>query len=130
MTATHTQMGPLIAVEDRNFGKVAILPESDTYRSPSCIVDVGFDEPFESRQRAYIDLFQDAPAAKLALELICAGVAEFQRTAHSLRFFVEFDGGDYSQTVLCEPGFTYTDLINKIGWSRCREALAAARGSV
>lgn len=65
------------------------------------------------------ELIADAPAAKLALDMICAGVARI-------------DGGGFHFAELSfEIGVVrWSAMLDVIGWSRCREALAAARVTV
>jgi hypothetical protein len=74
-------------------------------------------------------------AMKMALALICAGVARIERATYINRTvprFCYFDGHtSFSEYVDDEIiGATWTEIIGAIGWQTCRQALAAARGVV
>jgi hypothetical protein len=78
--------------------------------------------------KAYAECLTDAPAAALVLALICAGkasvtlfpsrkpeVIQFQLSGDHTIYYI--DNGDG------EKISSYTDLINAVGWDRCRAAL-------
>lgn len=62
-------------------------------------------------------LIADAPAMKLALDMIACGVADFNDAG-----WFRFDGTSWDQRTS-----TWTDVIGCIGWDKCRHAVEKAR---
>ena len=92
------------------------------------VTEGGNDCPPLEEAKANAHLIADAPAAALALALICAGVAVVLDTEpKTFRVWFNQSNGqmDISVTPLAD---TWTATINAIGWDRCREALAARGG--
>lgn len=132
MTATHTmqplEVGTLVIDpngECENDGRIFSGGDVEIYPTegpgPVAIVQ-GLE---------WAHLFADATAMRLALDMICAGVAEIL-TAEPPGFapFREFKFGNECYALTDAYQWTWTSIITAIGWSRCLEALAAARGGV
>lgn len=75
--------------------------------------DFGCDASIE-----YARLFADSPAAALILRMLCAGVIAI---SNDTLLFWSSDG-EHAEEFFQITG-TYTDLVTKIGWHRCVEAL-------
>jgi hypothetical protein len=119
-----TTDGKLVSDEDKRFCEICIRKQSDPGRAPICVITVGFDEPMESRQREYAEMFLEAPALCMAMQLICSGVARIERNDVATRFVYE-DAEGFSSNYI-ENGWNH--IIEHIGWTRCRQALNNPEG--
>lgn len=90
----------------------------------ACVLTRSESDDPESERDATAALMADALAMNMALALICAGVARIDRSECGRITDFCFDGMRYSLSALR----TWTDTIGLVGWSKCQQALAAARG--
>lgn len=123
MNTTNTPLGPFSVVK-HSWSDTAIY---DATTAQVCILSIESrateenQSELEDEQAAIAAFLADAPAMKLALPLIAAGVAEIRD--NNMLMFDEVPGGIFP------IADTWSATITAIGWERAREALAA-RGSV
>jgi hypothetical protein len=120
-----TKIGPLHApgIFEIHDDQHRIVGDTNPYT-----LNDGDEEPISDElAEAYAKLFAEAPAMKLALDLIAAGVASIVTTTPP--GFASFQEFIFDKTHFALIGdHPWTKVINLAGWSQAREALAKGRG--
>jgi len=102
-------------------GRVLFDSLNRDYRVNEIRDEIDEDSRYAWNEPARVDLTlaAQAPAMQLILALICAGKAELWAVSDDVRPYPLIKvGADWHRIT-----GTYTDLVNAIGWDRCRAAL-------